>query len=632
VAFTDGLGQRHHTDGPGSEPLEVLTLRKDLTTGPAFEFALRERVSRLAGFHHPCYGQVRGVSRLGTDAASLALVSDRVTGERLSDVLAVAGRNLIPLEIGAGLGLIRQLLDAVASLHETIPDVCHGAIALERIVITPAAGVVLVEHVLGGALGSLQYSRDRYWKELRIALPPTAGAPHFDRRADVTQIGAIALALITGRPLGDHDYPDRVGEIVSRVGAVSGSGGFAPLPDIFRTWLSRALQLDPRQSFGSAGEAREELDRVLAETGYAAAPANLQAFLGQCGAQASTGAAVAAAPIAFPSAARVPASSPSIKRPTSSPSNAAPRSSLRHVAPVTAPPVQAARAVPRVIAPPRRRFVVAAALAVTIASMGTLTARTFLIPPELPPAETGTLLVNSSPAGASVTIDGRPRGRTPLVVAMLPGEHLVEVEGETGSRKVPVFVFADGHVGQFIQLPKPSADAEETQAAAEPRTASKSSEGVITPSPLAPPGAPIAGQVSGWISVKAPADVELYENHRFLGTSRTSRIAMAAGRHELEIVSKALGYTVTRVVTVSSGKVAPVALDWPNGSLSVNALPWAEVFINGERIGETPIGNVALPIGTHEVVFRHPELGEKSQRVTVTAAAPARLSVDLSTR
>lgn len=264
--------------------------------------------------------------------------------------------------------------------------------------------------------------------------------------------------------------------------------------------------------------------------------------------------------------------------------------------------------------------------------MGTLTARTFLIPPELPPAETGTLLVNSSPAGASVTIDGRPRGRTPLVVAMLPGEHLVEVEGETGSRKVPVFVFADGHVGQFIQLPKPSADAEETQAAAEPRTASKSSEGVITPSPLAPPGAPIAGQVSGWISVKAPADVELYENHRFLGTSRTSRIAMAAGRHELEIVSKALGYTVTRVVTVSSGKVAPVALDWPNGSLSVNALPWAEVFINGERIGETPIGNVALPIGTHEVVFRHPELGEKSQRVTVTAAAPARLSVDLSTR
>ena len=52
--------------------------------------------------------------------------------------------------------------------------------------------------------------------------------------------------------------------------------------------------------------------------------------------------------------------------------------------------------------------------------------------------------------------------------------------------------------------------------------------------------------------------------------------------------------------------------------MAVNALPWAEVSIDGERVGETPIGSVQVPIGTHEVVFRHPDLGERRTTATVT--------------
>ena len=66
--------------------------------------------------------------------------------------------------------------------------------------------------------------------------------------------------------------------------------------------------------------------------------------------------------------------------------------------------------------------------------------------------------------------------------------------------------------------------------------------------------------------------------------------------------------------------------------MALNAQPWADVWLDGEHIGETPIGNVAVPIGAHEVVFRHPELGEQTVRTTVTLAAPARLSVDLRKR
>jgi hypothetical protein len=75
--------------------------------------------------------------------------------------------------------------------------------------------------------------------------------------------------------------------------------------------------------------------------------------------------------------------------------------------------------------------------------------------------------------------------------------------------------------------------------------------------------------------------------------------------------------------------VLPVAVALPNGVLSLNAEPWAEVWIDGQKVGETPLGNVSVPIGPHEIVFRHPQLGEQRHAVTVTQAAPVRVSVDM---
>jgi hypothetical protein len=63
--------------------------------------------------------------------------------------------------------------------------------------------------------------------------------------------------------------------------------------------------------------------------------------------------------------------------------------------------------------------------------------------------------------------------------------------------------------------------------------------------------------------------------------------------------------------------------------VNLQALPWAEVWIDGQRVGETPIGNLSVPIGPHEVVFKHPQFGEKRHAISVTLSAPVRLSVDM---
>jgi len=119
------------------------------------------------------------------------------------------------------------------------------------------------------------------------------------------------------------------------------------------------------------------------------------------------------------------------------------------------------------------------------------------------------------------------------------------------------------------------------------------------------------------------------ENKQLMGTSRVDRIMATAGKHDLEIVNDALGFRDTRTVNVSPGQVSTITLDWPKGSMALNALPWAEVFVDGQRVGETPVGNLSVPIGTHEVVFRHPELGEQRYNATVTLSQTARLSADM---
>jgi ABC-type lipoprotein export system ATPase subunit len=54
-----------------------------------------------------------------------------------------------------------------------------------------------------------------------------------------------------------------------------------------------------------------------------------------------------------------------------------------------------------------------------------------------------------------------------------------------------------------------------------------------------------------------------------------------------------------------------------------------EVWIDGERIGETPIGNLSRRVGTHEVLFKHPDLGERRESVLIVVGKPARIGVDL---
>jgi serine/threonine protein kinase len=776
--FCDGLGERVvAADGATGELLQILRIRPALTAVPSFEFALRERAARLANFRHAYYARVRRIDRVQVPGPGLSIVSDHVEGTRLSDILRVAHERNLQLDINAALCLIRQLVPAVALLHENAREVAHGLIAPERLVVTPHARLVIVEHVLAAAVEQLQFSRERLWQEFRISMPPSAGMPRFDHRADVTGVGLVALALVLGRPLHPAEFPNHLPTLLNEARERTALGEEQPLSQPLRDWLARALQLDTRRAFASAPEALSALEEIVADDSmYVAAPVALETFLSRyiaallelpgelMPAPPHTEYQAAAAPFTTsvpPPAAFQPAALPAASttaafdallplpgtpgQPTPAPysapaayspppapaaishdtwadatASAGPGTTARDIteiisagdlkanpqaadatalfnpdAPFSVPPsvpysvasdapyaaagdapftipAPAAQAAPAKKVKAKRQSVsispkaaLAAAALVIIAGGGVYASR-YMSGAGAAAAKTGTIVLQSNPPGVPVFVDGVDHGQTPARFSVPVGPHTIELRRGV-PRVINVVVTAGAEISQYLEFantPETGSLHVETQPAGAKVIVDGTDRGVapVTLTDLLPgdhevvlqtpiasarhvvsvqaggtaslvtpvaAAAIAAGPVSGWLTVKAPFSLEIREEGRLIGTTDADRLMLAAGRHDIELVNETLGYRVTRVVQVLPGKVASLAVDLPKGVVHLNATPWAEVWVDGQRVGETPIGNLSMSIGPHEIVFRHPQFGEKRHAVSVTMSAPTRVSVDM---
>lgn len=211
----------------------------------------------------------------------------------------------------------------------------------------------------------------------------------------------------------------------------------------------------------------------------------------------------------------------------------------------------------------------------------------------------GRLDIRSSPAGAEVFLDGRHRGRAPLTLTdVTPGEHTVVVQRGTQSAEQVVPVEAGGTTSVSLTL----------------------AEAV----------APTSGRSAGVLAVRAPVELDVYEGDRLLGTTRAGLIELPAGRRELVFANEEFGVRVERAVDVAGGKTTPVPLTIAPGVVTINALPWADVRLDGRLIGRTPIADLKVEPGRHDLVFRHPQHGRRRLTIMVSAGAPLVVTSDLT--
>ena len=134
-------------------------------------------------------------------------------------------------------------------------------------------------------------------------------------------------------------------------------------------------------------------------------------------------------------------------------------------------------------------------------------------------------------------------------------------------------------------------------------------------------------QRSGGIKFQTPIELKVLQGDKVWGSTADGPIIAPDGTYQVDLVNTTYGVRMPRQVTFRAGQITNLNVTIPPGRLSVNAQPWAEVLLDGQPKGETPLANLSVPVGEHELVFRHPELGERRQTVVVRADQPARASI-----
>lgn len=279
------------------------------------------------------------------------------------------------------------------------------------------------------------------------------------------------------------------------------------------------------------------------------------------------------------------------------------------------------------------------------------------------------LTIESDPPGVEVLVDGKSAGRSPVRLSVAPGPRTIELRREGQSRTFPILVQAGEivrHRFEFAARAGAPTAGSLLQISTEPPRASVAIDGVtrgISPLSVAglTPGEHTvtvrsgAGTVArtvqvqagatatvhvvlprvpavpaqGWVQVNTATTLNISQQGQPLGTTNGPRVMLPPGEHVLDFSNSDLGFSVQQQVRIEPGVGTTVSIELPPGAISVNAQPWAEVWIDGERVGETPLGNVSRPPGPHEVVLRHPELGERRFSVVVRVNQPVRVAADL---
>lgn len=569
--LSDGLGDRLLMfDNTAAASLELLRFRPALANAPGFERTLRESVQRLASFTNPSFGEARSLQRLEGDDG-LALISTHIEGKRLSDLFRRTERHagMHPAFVA---WLIRQLTSALADFHAQGDNVFHGALTADRIVLTPDRRLVIVEHVLGAALNERRFSPDRLWLDLGIVAVRTLDdAPRLDSRADIVQLGLVALSVLLGRRVTPEEYPKNLDALLDEFADTSGKRSptlVAPL----RRWLEAAL--DPAAGFHTAVEAGDSLS-----------------VLGHPGERIAIGAPPIIEHLQI---------SPvrAVAMPETQVTDMALSSSVGSRESLAAHPGFWAEA------PASRKFSIVRNAAIGLAVLALLEAviisqlMTRAAPAPLGAASVP-LTIDSPNAGDRVFIDGREVGVTPFKLSGAPAAHAIRVMARQAS---------------------PAAPAAPTAAALTAPSESRSASAIA---------AATQRQRSGGLRLTTPVEVQVLEGERVLGSSADGPIVASAGVHELDFINTAIGYRSRQTVTIKAGEIIPMKIQPPDGRVSINAQPWAQVWIDGNLVGETPLANLTVSAGEHEITFRHPQLGERRETTIVKSGVQTRVSTTL---
>ncbi|HEY3217442.1 MAG TPA: protein kinase [Candidatus Eisenbacteria bacterium] len=265
-----GMGEVYRARDPRLSREVAIKALPDAFAADPDRLARFEREARLlASLSHPHVAAIHGVEESGGDRF---LILELVQGETLEARLA---RGALPLDEALEVG--RQIASALEAAHEA--GVIHRDLKPGNVMLTPAGEAKVLDFGLAkgvaqGARSSSQMSQSptlaATGTEAGIILgtaaymsPEQARGKALDKRTDIWSFGCVLYECLTGRqPFQGETISDLIARILEREPEWSALPG--PTPTQVRELVHRCLEKDAKKRLRDIGDARIELEEVLA--------------------------------------------------------------------------------------------------------------------------------------------------------------------------------------------------------------------------------------------------------------------------------------------------------------------------------------------------------------------------------
>ena len=599
----------------GTERLVILkSLLPELAEQEGFVDQFLDEARVAAKLNHPNIVQM---FEAGLWNGMYFIAMEYIRGDNLSRIQKVARVKGVPVPIHLVVRIARDALLGLGHAHTAIDEmtgkplrVVHRDVSPQNIMVRIDGVTKLVDFGIAKAANKLDRTKTGVLKgKLQFMSPEQVTGEEVDARTDQFAMGVVLWELLTGTRLFQGENEIQILRAVTQQPILPPSSVVPGIPPDLEAVVMRMLERDRTRRYASCAEAAEELAAWLSQGSRRVSEADVAVFVTRV-----VGDAVDEA------TRNVSASENFLlslhHTPTVAPQQA--RASLLETSPTMVRELERSRArrlagigvgigiaaalalaavmvvVTRPDTPSPAATAAAAAAAEATAAAATAAAEPPLMPkPAAARRKDDALEITlADPVNAKVVVDGAPwTDRTPTVLHLPAGPHTIEVIDERGRRAtVP------------IELAKPVVVIESEPAGASV-TAGGSSFG-ITPSRL-------EGKLEGGVT------------HRLTVSLR--------GHVTREVVIEGLQDGDERIIVVKLDKVDRPTSPSSNSTeptrpaaagvarLTVNIVPAAKVFLDGELVGTTPLVMSKVPAGKHALMLESTTTGQKKTVAVVLA-------------
>jgi serine/threonine protein kinase len=598
-------------------------LRTDLGKEKEFVDQFLDEARVAATLNHP---NIVAIYDVGEWHGTHYIAMEYIAGEDLSRLWYAAAKAGIGLPFQVSVRIIMEAALGLDHAHRAKDvrgkplNIVHRDISPQNIMVRADGVTKLVDFGIAKAANKLDRTKTGVLKgKLQFMSPEQVMGEEVDARTDQFAMGVVLWELLTGKRLFQGENEIQILRAVSQQPILPPSSVVPGLPPDLEAVVMRMLERDKHKRYADCGEAADELTAWLNQGSRRVSEADVAVFVKQI-----VGDSIDEATRAVVSGENF------LLNLQLTPSRPA-------TAPKAMPPETSPTMVRRQVQQQRRQGAaaigigVAAAVAMAVGvfvllqeepTTATTTATTTTPGQPTPPPTTtttlpaltvapaaarrgadGTIAITlGEPAGARIVVDGAERTeRTPTVLSLPAGPHTIELIAPDGRRGTVTPAFAKPVV-------------------------------VVTSEP---PGASIAaGSMSLGIT---PARLD-----GKLESGLTHRLSLSLRGHQpRELVVENLQEGEVRELHVkldkAVGRVAPPPapgpapapapghvpdLGGPTGvaRLTVNIVPAAKVYLDGDLVGTTPLVMPKTPAGKHSLTLERTD-GTMKKTVTVTLKA-----------